>query len=211
MHVQVVGITGGLASGKSTVASLLHSREWQVVDADQLAHTCLHLCREKIRDYFGESVFDPNGEINRLTLAERVFANAKDLSVLEALLHPCVKKRMIEVYHQAKAQQENRMAFEVPLLFEKNWEMAFDAIIFVTCSESLQEKRYVQRGGSDFARRQACQIRLSEKKKRAKWHSHITIIENDGTQIELEEKVTVWASKLEAQGMVAPSCFEGFG
>jgi dephospho-CoA kinase len=148
----ILGITGGLGCGKSTVAAFFESRGFRRLDSDQLV-------RDKVltdpavvvalREHFGPGIMEPDGSVNRRSLAERVFVSDSERIWLEELTHPMV----FALWREALgADRVGPWAVEVPLLFEKSLEKWFDFIVCVACSPEQQLARLESRGlNSTFA------------------------------------------------------------
>lgn len=134
-----IGITGGIACGKTTVLKIFQNMRFQVLNADEMVREFLggnRVVREAIEKYFGNEVLNENGSIDRFKLADRVFSDADALSFLEGLLHPLVEKQIAASMKDASVN----WAVEVPLLFEKNLDRYFDYTICVITNESLQQE-----------------------------------------------------------------------
>src|SRR5687767_6249184 len=150
MHMKWIGLTGGIATGKSTVANILREMGLPVVDADGLARELTQKGNPvlmEIKNQFGESVIQQNGELDRRRLGQIVFSDSLKLAALEKILHPKIQ----DLKTKAKLHLENTgvpIAFyEVPLLFEKNLQADFDAIIVVLASPEVQRQRMQTRDG----------------------------------------------------------------
>jgi dephospho-CoA kinase len=195
-----IGLTGGIASGKSTVAELLRKRGFSVVDADKLAHEVIEPGTEaytKVLNEFGSVILGPDNRIDRGRLGQIVFGDKTKLAKLEGFIHPAVQQAT-EEKRRALAAAGTLMAFyDVPLLFEKNLEGRFDGVLLVTCSEETQRARLRSRNkltDIEIQRRLDAQIPLKEKEKRAQW-----VIENVGSLKELEKKVDALISEMAHQ------------
>ncbi|HRO67920.1 MAG TPA: dephospho-CoA kinase [Pseudobdellovibrionaceae bacterium] len=184
-----IGLTGGLGSGKSTVAAFLRSKGWPVIDADQIAHQVLARGTPgltKVLEEFGADLLLPSGELNRRELGMRVFGQPDRLLALEKIVHPLVQD---EVQRQKQAFQQagfQKAFYDVPLLFEKNIE-GFDAVVVVTSDADVIRSRLKRRNAwadAEIETRIGAQIPLGEKEKRA---DHV--IRNDEGLKELEESV----------------------
>jgi dephospho-CoA kinase len=142
----IVGITGGIGCGKSTVARLCDQRGFRRLDSDALVREQV-LTRPEVRDAlrsrWGDAVFVADGSVNRAAVAERVFADESELRWLEALTHPIV----FQLWRQAFASAPDaRWVVEVPLLFEQALENWFDFTVCVACAPERQLVRLEQRG-----------------------------------------------------------------
>lgn len=145
-----IGLTGGIATGKSTVAHLIKGRGFPVVDADQISHQ-LSQPGEKgyqgIVSHFGTSLLNADQQIDRQKLGALIFADGSRKAALEAILHPLIQaevKRQREEYQQKGHQL---CFYDVPLLFEKNLEGQFSCTVLVWCNPALQLSRLQARNG----------------------------------------------------------------
>ena len=192
-----IGLTGGIASGKSTVTSILKRRGIPVVDADELAKQVVSPggpVLKLIIDQFGPQVLTSDQVLDRKKMAEIVFGDSKKLLILESLIHPEVQKEV----QRLKAEFENnghKLAFyDVPLLFEKKLNNQFDKIAVVTCRPEQQRDRMRNRNHfseQEINSRLAAQIPLMEKEKNADF-----IIRNEGSIQDLEKEVEKFISQL---------------
>lgn len=189
----IVGLTGGMGCGKSTVAALFAELGFRRLDADQVVRDVLLPQPEVIaavRERFGAGVLDATGQIDRAKLGDVVFADDAALAWLEHLLHPRLQARWEEIYATARGE---KFMVEVPLLFEKHLENRFDFTVCVTTSSELQLGRLEQRGVPPGIARQrlAKQLPLARKCELADF-----VLLNDGTLEFLREQVSELARRL---------------
>jgi dephospho-CoA kinase len=196
-----VGLTGGLASGKSTVARLLADRGAAVFDADELVHA-LYLpggaAAFAARDLFGAAALDENGEVERARVAEIVFQNPERRQALEARIHPLVREERERRFGRAAWAGAKVAVCEATLLFEAGTESEYDRILLVVAPLEQRVRRWVERGGTadDARRRIAAQIDPEDAARRA--HE---IIVNDGSAEDLRRQVEeVWSRWLALPG-----------
>lgn len=184
----MIGLTGGIASGKSAVGERLRLLGAVVLDADQLSREVVEPHTpgwERIREHFPE-VIEDNGLINRGKLGQIIFADAKKRKVLEGIIHPEVLLRLKARAQKAEAQGKIVFA-EVPLLFEVGWEKWMEAVWVVYVRPEVQLERLMKRTGlsSQAAReRIASQWPLDEKVKRAQ-----VVIDNNRSLAETWQQV----------------------
>ena len=144
----LVGLTGGIAAGKSTVAKHWVSRGGIEIDADQLAREVVApntLGASQIRNTFGDNFFDQAGNLNRKALGELVFESKEALKKLEAIVHPLVRARTMELL--AELPTNSVAIYTVPLLVEANVDLPFDAVVTVEAPEAERVKRLVASRG----------------------------------------------------------------
>lgn len=141
-----VGLTGGIGSGKSTVADLFAARGAAVIDTDLIAH---HLTAadgaaiESIRAAFGAAFITSDGALNRQKMRETIFANPAEKKRLEAILHPLIRTATENAAEQA---QGSYLLFVVPLLVESGiWKQRVSRVLVVDCTEELRIRRVMQR------------------------------------------------------------------
>ncbi len=189
----IVGLTGGMGTGKSTAAALFAERGFRRLDADQVIRDELLLRPEVIaavRARLGDGVIGPDGQVRRDRVAAVVFADAAALAWLEELLHPLLLARWREVF---AAAQGTAFIVEVPLLFEKGLENWFDFIVCVTADSATQLRRLEQRGVPPELARQRLvkQLPLARKCELA---DHVLL--NDGSPEFLREQVNALTDRL---------------
>lgn len=192
-HNLIVGLTGGMGTGKSTVAALFAERGFRRLDADQVVREELLPDPEvvaAVRERFGPGVIGSDGQVARDRLAAVVFGDAEALAWLENLLHPRLLARWRAVFASARGEA---FIVEVPLLFEKGLENWFDFIVCVTADSATQLRRLEQRGVPPELARQRLvkQLPLARKCELA---DHVLL--NDGSPEFLREQVNVLADRL---------------
>ena len=145
----VIGILGGIGSGKSTIAAEFAKLGCKVIDADRIAHELLEEppVREKVVGLFGQAVLDSSGKIDRKKLAEAAFADHKMLASLNRIIHPLVLQRTQELIEQCKSQnQVKAIVLDMPLLVEVGWHKRCDKLIFVNCEKKIRLERAKKMG-----------------------------------------------------------------
>jgi dephospho-CoA kinase len=190
----LIGLTGGVASGKSLVGEQLRRKGAAVISADKLAHEVLKYDEVKgaARRRWGDEIFNAQGQIDRVALAKIVFGpppdGPRELKVLEQLTHPEVGRLAREQIEQLNRERSfAAIVLDVPLLFEAGWNKFCDKVVFVDAPRETRLKRALVRGWSedDFARREACQESLETKRGLAD-----VVIDNSGsvesTQAQIE-------------------------
>ncbi len=198
-----VGLTGGIASGKSTVSEAFARLGAKVLDADEVAREVVLPGKPawtKLRHTFGSEFFHPDGEVNRSKLRRLVFADPEQRSLLNAIVHPEVMREIDFRFEQLTSSAEHAVVLvDIPLLIEVGVAHRFDKVVVVYANESVQVMRLMQRDGlSREEARQALsvQIDLREKAKKADF-----VIDNSGTPGETQAQVEkVWQELLALTG-----------
>ncbi|SFE49547.1 dephospho-CoA kinase [Paenibacillus catalpae] len=191
-----IGLTGGIATGKSTVAAMLVERGALLVDADQVAREVVmpgEPALEAVASAFGQAVIHTDGTLNRKALGGIVFNNRESLAQLESILHPAIRNRMQQQIRQYEEQSQLVVA-DIPLLYETGQEGLYDGIMVVYVPQQLQLKRLMERNGlpeEEALRRIGLQMDIEQKRSRADW-----VIDNSGSLEETRRQVDdFWKSK----------------
>ncbi len=143
-----IGLTGGIGSGKTTVAKNLERLGVNVVYADQLARDVTQVGSpglESIKNKFGKEMINTDGSLNRQALGKVVFSDKEKLKTIEQILHPLIGEMTKAIRAKLEAQGCKFALYDVPLLFEKKLEKQFDEIVLVYCEEKLQRERIFKR------------------------------------------------------------------
>jgi dephospho-CoA kinase len=187
-----VGLTGNIASGKSSVARVWARHGARIIDADQLARRAVEAGSpglERVVATFGAGVLDPAGALDRAALRELVFRDPAARARLEAIVHPEVARLRAEEEARAAAAGVEIVVNDIPLLFEVGLEGEFDLVVLVDAPEEVRRARLVRERGLDegAARRMIeAQLPAAAKRERADY-----LIENEGTLPELEARAEV--------------------
>lgn len=183
-----IAVTGGLASGKTTVCRILKELGAYTVDADTIVHQLLSLksdIEKNVIELLGAEIISGD-QIDRTKVADIVFKNPNLLKALEQILHPQVQKVIDQEYDQVASRVPLFVA-EVPLLFEANLQPHFDAVIAVTADPAHARERFAAKTGYDpteYDRRTSRLLPQEEKARRAHYH-----LINNGTTEELKKNV----------------------
>ncbi len=181
-----IGLTGNIASGKSTVAKRLAELGARVIDADQLAREAVApgtAGLAAVAERFGEAITSPDGSLDRAALRHRVFGNPEELDALNAIVHPEVGRLRAEQAQKAELARVRVLVDEIPLLFEAGLADQFDAIVFVDAPADERLRRLMDDRGlprADAEAMMSSQGDVAPKRERATW-----IIDNDGSLEEL--------------------------
>jgi dephospho-CoA kinase len=183
----VIGLAGGIGSGKSTVAKTLADLGCIVSDSDAAARAALDDLdvRARIVEHFGERVLDAQGRIDRSALASIVFRDAAERSVLESITHPWIEQRRLDIFRTAPPGTP-ALVIDAPLLFEAGLDSTCDAVIFVDAPREVRLARVRSTRGWDeneLARREESQMALDEKRQRADY-----VLSNSGSLEHLGEQ-----------------------
>ena len=183
-----VGLTGGIASGKTTISDLFAKRGVAVVDTDMISRALLEpgeLAFDQVCAHFGKDIIDADGNIDRGRLREIVFNRPNEKSWLETMLHPLIYQRSLDAIRANTASAY--VLVVVPLLFETNFQSLVDRILVVDCPAELQIERLVKRDHIDesLAKKMLAQ-QLSNDERVARAHD---IIENRNASIDLDSRV----------------------
>jgi len=193
-----VGLTGGLASGKSTVARFLSERGAAVFDADAIVRELYEpggAGEAAARDLFGGAIADDSGNVDRSRIAALVFSDPEARHALEARIHPLVGLEIERRFHAAEAGGARVAVAEASQLLEAKTESRYDRVVLVIATEQDRIRRWQKKGGDleDARRRMGAQLSPAEAFDRA-----TDVIVNDGTLADLERKVEgLWRTWLE--------------
>ncbi len=186
----IIGLTGGIASGKSTVARLFRAWGAYVADADEISRHALDpgtACYERTVTAFGRGILLQDGAVDRKKVASIVFSDPEALAVLNGIIHPYVHETLRSDSERAFAERPDRLiVWDVPLLFEAGYDAETAKTVVVTARQSIRVRRIAERDGSTKAaalRRIRAQMPDREKVRRAD-----LIIKNNGSLSELEQR-----------------------
>lgn len=199
--MRVIGLIGGIASGKSTVAAELGALGAKVLDADVAAHQALNSAevRAALVERWGTGILTPEGTVSRPAVGRLVFSvteqGRKDLDFLENLLHPRIRRDFEAAIVRFAEAGEKAVVIDAPLLLEAGWETLCDIVLFVESRpENRQNRASTQRNWSsdDFSARERAQLPIEEKR------SHAThIVQNTGSLAELRKQVRrFWTAEI---------------
>ena len=196
----VIGIVGGVGSGKTLVASELKRLGAAVLDADQAGHQVLHdrPVRQALRDRWGDAVFDRDGQVDRRAVARIVFAptpaGAEELRFLEQWTHPRIGQRLKDRLSELEKEGVQAVVFDAPVMLKAGWDRLCDHIVFVDAPAELRRTRCRARGWTDqqWSRREAAQTPLAAKRARADHR-----IDNSGSAESTRDQIEqLWYNEL---------------
>lgn len=194
-----LGLTGGIGSGKSTVARLLEAQGAVIIDADALSRSLTAaggLAIAPIAAEFGAQAIAPDGALDRGHMRDQVFADPQARQRLEAIIHPLVRQLTEQRVQQAEAEGARLLVFDVPLLVESgHWRERYDGVLVIDCSEATQVERVMARSqltAETVRSIIANQASREERRAAADW-----VILNDGLDFSaLESQVRAIAASL---------------
>lgn len=189
--MKLIGITGAIGSGKSTVAAFLKEKGAIVIDADQIAREVVEPQKpawKQVVDYFGEGILRSDGEINRRELGRVVFGHPETLARLNEIIHPHVINEIDERIERFEREFKNgkTVVIDVPLLFEVGIHKRCKLTVAVTADREIRMQRLLDKG---ISREEIEQRMESQKGKEILERQADVIVENNGTLAELKEKV----------------------
>ena len=199
----VIGVTGGLGMGKSTVARLFQKQGAELFDADRIVHRLLEPGTpvwKRVRSEFGPSVLEPDGRINRNRLGGIVFREPRRLKALNRIVHPAVRRSILAEMSRLKRNRPNGVAvLDIPLLIESGRAYRTDAVVVVTAPQRTAARRLKSRSGwspAEMKRRSGFQMPLREKVKHADF-----VVRNGGSLEDTRRQVIhVW-KKITGEGV----------
>lgn len=187
---KIIGLTGGIASGKSTVSALLRQAGIPVIDADQVARQVQcpgSVALDKLAAAFGPAIIAPDGSLNRQQLGQRVFDDPAARQELDRIVQPLIKDTIWQAVDNLRRQGVANVVLDVPLLFEAGYDTDCDLVVVVRVSPATELRRLMARNGYSRAAAQAriaAQLPLSVKVAKAD-----VVIDNDGSREETRRQV----------------------
>ncbi|MCA9114224.1 MAG: dephospho-CoA kinase [Planctomycetaceae bacterium] len=203
--VPVIGLIGGIGSGKSSVArEFARTGSAVVLDADHAGHLALEQAdiKSRIRSRFGAEVFDSEGKVLRKQLAQLVFGSSsrhrQALHDLEQILHPAIREVFDRAIEQARAEGTAEVILlDAAVLLEAGWQDRCDAVVFVNTPPAIRRERIlIKRGWSEeeLQRREASQLSLEEKQRRSDYH-----LDNSGSLADASRQLGQFISQTVAR------------
>ena len=204
--MKMIGLTGGIASGKSTVSALLQDAGITLIDADKLYHQLIQpvdgqpsAVAQKIEGAF-PGVLLEDGTINRTALGSRVFGNEAELKKLSSITHPAVGAAFMARVQELQQSGEKLAVYDVPLLYERGMEQMLAGVLVIWVPQHIQLARLMSRDKIDERAAQSrldSQLYLDEKRNMADW-----VIDNSRTREKTAEQVQAWIEEI--QETIAP-------
>jgi dephospho-CoA kinase len=193
----VIGLVGGIGSGKSLVARQLAALGCGVIDSDQLARQALEqpMVRDQLVGWWGPKVLGPDGRVDRRAVGDIVFKQPAERQRLEALVHPQVHQARAALRHQFELDPRIRALVEdMPLLMEKGFDRSCDVVVFISASREVRLRRVQASrgwGSAELDRREKAQMPLDSKAARADY-----IVENNGDEVQCHAAVNRVLSRI---------------
>ncbi|MDH6426300.1 dephospho-CoA kinase [Paenibacillus sp. FSL R5-0636] len=194
----IIGLTGGIASGKSTVSALLVNKGARLVDADVIAREVMlpgHEVLAAAAKQFGKEILFPDGTLNRAKLGEIVFQDPVALQTLNNLTHPAIRQEIKDRMYSMEQEEPKRLIIvDIPLLFESGLETLFHEIVVVYVPREMQIARLMERNRLSLEEAEArlnAQMDIEQKRNKADY-----IIDNSGDLAYTEQQVAVFWDRL---------------
>ena len=183
-----VGLTGGIGSGKSTVAKALQAKGVTLVDADYIAREIVQpgeVALQEIADVFGNNILLTDGNLNRSALKQRIFSDPTAKTQLESILHPRIRQRILERVQEAETSLY--VVADIPLLVENGYPKYFDRVVVVDCPTETQVARVLAR--DEMSEEQILKIIASQATRQARKAAATDIIDNNGDLASLKMQI----------------------
>lgn len=196
----IIGLTGGIATGKSTVTAMLRERGIPVIDADQIAREVVEPGKpayEAIVEHFGRDILHPDETLDRKRLGEIVFSDESERQKLNAIVHPEVRRVMLEEAKAAEQKGAPIVFMDIPLLFESKLQYMVEKIAVVYAPPEMQLARMMERDELEeeqARKRLRAQFPIEQKKQEADF-----LIDNSRTREETEQQVEEMLAALRAE------------
>jgi dephospho-CoA kinase len=196
--MKIIGLIGGVASGKSLVAEQFRRLGAEVLDADRVGHDVLRLpdVRDAIRKHFGDNVFGADGEVDRKALGSIVFApppsGPDELAVLEQLTHPEIRRRLRLKVDQLAANGVIATVLDAPVMLKTGWDKFCDVVIYIDAPDEIRRRRAQSRRWTreEFQAREAAQESLDSKRQRADF-----VVDNSDSEEYTQQQIErIWRS-----------------
>jgi dephospho-CoA kinase len=192
----IIGLTGSIASGKSTVSHMLGEKGYPIVDADKIARQVVEPGTpviKEIAEHFGDEILNEDGSLNREKLGERIFKNEEERKKLNSIIHPAIRNEMIHQKEQWISKGAGTVILDIPLLIESKLQSFVEKIIVVSVTPEIQKQRLIARNElneQEAADRINSQLPMVEKEAGAD-----AVIDNNGTIEETKMQVETLLDK----------------
>lgn len=195
--MQIIGLTGGIASGKTTVSKYLSTKGIKVIDADQISRDVIKQTKlfEALVATFGQQIVDAKGELNRPQLGEIVFNDTQKLGMLNKIMAPFIRQTIFSQLNEYRRAGEKLVIVDAPTLFEAGYQTVMDSIIVVYVPENIQLVRLMRRNNlsqADAIKRIKAQINIEIKKDLANY-----VVDNQADITETLQQVDAVLTKIQ--------------
>lgn len=195
--MKLIGLTGGIGSGKSTVAAMLKEHGFPIVDADRIAREIVEPGQPALQELaaeFGDDILDAGGALDRSLLASRAFVDEEATRTLNEITHPRINERTQELFDEARENGAEAVIYDMPLLIDKGLHTDMDATIVVHTDEHLRIERLTTKRGldSDDVRRRI-NAQIDDETRNA---AADILIDNNGGEDELRPQITAAVEKI---------------
>lgn len=189
----ILGLTGGIASGKSTASDYFRSLGYAVIDADKIARDVVlpgAPALKKLEKTFGGAIIQADGQLDRLALAGVLFSSDKDRQKINAIMQPYIRKAIKKEIKRHTENSDDLLVVDIPLLFEEKYDGLVDQVMVIAVNEDTQLERLMHRDqitATKAKQRILSQMPIDEKKERAD-----IIIDNGGSREDMYEQIDDW-------------------
>ncbi|QDZ42522.1 dephospho-CoA kinase [Corynebacterium sp. sy039] len=192
-----IGLTGGIGSGKSTVAKIFAERGFPVIDADKIAREIVEPASPvlaELADHFGKDIITADGSLDRGLLAQRAFADEQHTAMLNSITHPHIMQRTAQLFAEAESKGYELAVWDMPLLVDKGYHTDMDSVIVVDVTVELRIQRLMKyRGFSRADAQQRIDAQISDEQRR---QAATYVIDNNGSLEQLREQTLAVIDKL---------------
>ncbi|WP_216667729.1 dephospho-CoA kinase [Sporosarcina jiandibaonis] len=190
----IIGLTGSIASGKSTVSKMLKEKGFPIVDADKIARQVVEpgtSVIKEIGEHFGDEVLNEDGSLNREKLGERIFKNEEERKKLNSIIHPAIRNEMIRQKEQWISNGANTVIMDIPLLFESKLQSFVEKIIVVSVTPEIQKERLIARN------------KLNEQEAADRINSQLPMVEKEaGADAVIDNNGTIEETKMQVESLL---------
>ena len=196
--MKIIGLTGGIATGKSTVAKMFSEAKIPLIDTDIIARDVLNkgtIGYQEVVEYFTEDILHNNKDLNRKRLAREIFTNSKKRQKLNSIVHPRVKEVVLDEIEKQKRQNKDIVVIDVPLLYESGFDDIVDDVVVVYITRQLQIERLMDRENitEEYATMKIeAQMSLEQKVEKAKY-----VIDNSSSILVTKKQFNVVLAEIE--------------
>lgn len=194
----ILGLTGGIASGKSTASEYFMSKGIPVIDADKIAREVVlpgKPALQKLEETFGPDILKEDGQLNRLALAGFLFSSKEDRQLINDIMQPYIRESIEEAASRLVSDDQPLIVVDIPLLYEQNYQEMVDLVMVIAVDEDTQMQRLIAR--DQLTTDQAKKRILSQMPIAAKKLAADIVIDNEGTREEMYRQIDQWLDGIE--------------